>query len=48
LTICFTFFFCDPRATPAARFALGAAFLRAARFNALRSSVDAAFFVFIV
>jgi hypothetical protein len=28
--------------------ALGAAFLRAARFSALRSSVDAAFFVFIV
>src|SRR4051812_28163642 len=29
----FTFFFKDPRATPEARFALGAAFLRAARFN---------------
>src|ERR1051326_3171727 len=27
-----TFFFCEPRATPAARLALGATFLRAARF----------------
>ena len=36
-TICLTFFFCDPRATPAARLAFGAAFLRAARFSFLRS-----------
>jgi len=48
LTICFTFFLL--RAACHARRALrfGAAFRRAARFSALRSSVDAAFFVFIV
>ena len=37
----------DPRATPAARFALGAAFLRAARLIFLRSSLSVTFFVFI-
>ena len=48
LTICLTFFFMEPRATVDARFAFGAAFLRAARFSFLRSSVDSVFFVFIV
>jgi hypothetical protein len=37
----------EPRATPAARFALGAAFLRAVRFSFLRSMVSVTFFVFI-
>ena len=41
------FFFRDPRATPAARFAFGAAFLRAARFNFFRSSLSVTFFVSI-
>src|ERR1700730_1663213 len=39
------FFFSDPRATVAARLALGAAFLRAARFRALRSSGFSTVFV---
>jgi len=47
-TICFTFFFTEPRATPWARFALGAAFFRAARFTFLRSCVSVTFFVFIL
>ena len=34
------FFFMEPRATPAARLALGAAFLRAARFSFLRSALS--------
>ena len=46
-TICFTFFFIDPRATVDARFAFGAAFLRAVRFSFLRSVVSR-LFVFIV
>ena len=33
-------FFMRPRATPAARLALGAAFLRAARFSFLRSTLS--------
>src|SRR6266478_7867846 len=48
LDIFFTFFFMEPRATPAARLALGAAFLREARFNFLRSSLSVMFFVFIL
>ena len=41
------FFFIDPRATPAARFAFGAAFLREVRFSFLRSALSVTFFVFI-
>src|SRR6185503_10909965 len=41
------FFFIDPRATPEARLALGAAFLRAARFSFFRSVRSVAVFVFI-
>jgi len=47
-TIFLTFFFIDPRATPAARFALGAAFLRDALFSFLRSGLSVIFFVFIL
>jgi hypothetical protein len=39
--------FCDPRATPDARLAFGAAFFRAARFNFFRSALSVIFFVFI-
>jgi hypothetical protein len=42
----FTFFFCDPRGT--VRFALGAAFLRAARLTFLRSSLLSIVFVFAI
>ena len=38
---------CEPRATPAARLALGAAFLRAVRFSFLRSVLSVTVFVFI-
>jgi len=41
------FFFIDPRATPEARFAFGAAFLRAARFNFFLSVRSVTVFVFI-
>src|SRR6185312_3392392 len=41
--ICLTFFFIEPRATVEARLAFGAAFLRAARFSFLRSSVGLLF-----
>jgi len=41
-----TFFFCDPRGV--VRFALGAAFLRAARFTFLRSAVSVIDFVFAI
>ena len=41
------FFFIEPRATPAARFALGAAFLRAVRLIFLRSILSVTFLVFI-
>jgi hypothetical protein len=41
------FLFCDPRATPDGRLPLGAAFLRAARFNFFRSALSLMFFVFI-
>jgi hypothetical protein len=37
----------DPRATPAARFALGAAFFLDARFSFLRSVLSVIVFVFI-
>src|ERR1700759_735798 len=37
----------DPRATPAARFALGAAFFLDARFSFLRSALSVVVFVFI-
>jgi hypothetical protein len=40
--------FWEPRATPAARLALGAAFLRAARFSFLRSTGSVVVFVFIL
>ena len=43
-----TFFFSEPRATPEARLALGAAFLRAARFTFLRSALSVMVFVFIL
>jgi len=42
------FFFNEPRATPAARFCAGAAFLRAARFFAFRSVLSSMCFVFIL
>src|SRR5262249_16871745 len=42
-----TFFFSDPRATREARLALGAAFLRAARFSFLRSALSVMFVVFM-
>src|SRR6185312_12680760 len=48
LGICLTFFLLEPRATVEGRLAFGAAFLRAARFSFLRSSVDSIFLVFIV
>jgi hypothetical protein len=38
----------DPRATPAARFCLGAAFFRAARFAAFRSVLSSICFVFMI
>src|SRR5438034_1034669 len=41
------FFFSDPRATPDARLALGAAFLRADRFSFFRSVRSVTVFVFI-
>jgi hypothetical protein len=41
------FFFSDPRATPEARLAFGAAFLRAARFSFFRSFTSVTVFVFI-
>ena len=41
-----TFFFCDPRGV--VRFALGAAFLRAARFTSLRSALSVIDFVFAI
>ena len=41
------FFFIDPRATPEARLALGAAFLRAVRFSFFRSVRSVTVFVFI-
>src|SRR5271157_860278 len=41
------FFLADPRATPAARLALGGAALRLARFNFLRSALSVTFVVFI-
>ena len=44
---CLIFFFWDPRATPAARLALGAAFFRAVRFSFLRSVLSVTVFVFI-
>ena len=44
---CRIFFFVDPRATPEARLALGAAFLRAVRFSFLRSVFSVTVFVFI-
>src|ERR1700722_7538912 len=47
LTIFFTLRFCEPRSTSLARFAFGAAFLRAARFSFLRSSLSSIFLVFI-
>jgi hypothetical protein len=37
----------EPRATPAARFALGAAFFLDARFSFLRSALSVVVFVFI-
>ncbi len=40
LSLCLTFFFLDPRATPDARLAFGAAFLRAARFSVFRSALS--------
>ena len=46
-TIFLTFLFWEPRATPEARFGLGAAFLRAARFTFLRSALSVMFLVFI-
>ncbi len=46
-TIFLIFFFMEPRATPAARLAFGAAFLRAARFTFLRSALSVIFLVFI-
>ena len=46
--IFFTLFFMEPRATPDARLALGAAFLREARFSFLRSALSVMFFVFIL
>ena len=42
------FFFIEPRATPAARFALGAAFLRAARFTFFRSVLSVICLVFAI
>src|SRR5580704_3584419 len=45
--MCCTFFFMEPRATPDARLALGAAFLRAARFTFLRSALSVIDLVFI-
>jgi hypothetical protein len=48
LDIFLTFFLSDPRATPDARLALGAAFFRAARFNFFRSVLSAMCFVFIL
>jgi len=41
-----TFFFCEPRGV--VRFALGAAFLRVARFTFLRSALSAIDFVFAI
>src|ERR1700733_11495061 len=46
--MCCTFFFMEPRATPDARLALGAAFLRDARFTFLRSALSVIDFVFIL
>ena len=46
--MCCTFFFMEPRATPDARLALGAAFLRAVRFTFLRSALSVIDFVFIL
>src|SRR6202044_1033054 len=46
--MCCTFFFMEPRATPDARLALGAAFLRAARFTFLRSALSSICLVFIL
>src|SRR3984957_20372729 len=46
--MCCTFFFMEPRATPDARLALGAAFLRAARFTFLRSARSVIDLVFIL
>ncbi len=43
-----TFFFREPRATPDARFGLGAAFLRAVRLIFLRSALSVIDFVFIL
>ena len=43
-----TLFFVEPRATPAARFGLGAAFLRDARFSFLRSVLSVVVLVFIL
>jgi hypothetical protein len=42
-----TFLFIEPRATPDARFAFGAAFLREARFSFFRSALSVMFLVFI-
>src|SRR5579863_1789619 len=46
--MCCTFFFMEPRATPDARLALGAAFLRAARLTFLRSALSVIDLVFIL
>jgi hypothetical protein len=42
-----TFFFIDPRAVPAGRFAFGAAFFRDARLAFFRSVLSVIFLVFI-
>lgn len=47
-TMCRILRFSDPRATPAARFGLGVAFLRAVRFAFFRSTGSVIVFVFIL
>ncbi len=47
LDMILTFFFMEPRGTVESLFAFGAAFLRAARFSFLRSSVLSTLEVFI-
>ena len=48
LAIFLIFCLFEPRATPDARLALGAAFFRAARFSRLRSALSSTCFVFIL